>query len=94
MKTRIGKFSRRPDVHLIMLVITGNAAINVIDRLIEIYRDGVPASWAVAAVHVLTVALWGLFTWQFELLEKQLKALHQVSEAYRGYKARRAARVD
>ena len=88
------RFFQRPAVPLLLLVITGHSALSGASSLVKIYREGVPVSLAVVVMHALAFIFSALFIWQFELLEKQLKALHKIAGAYRGYKERRAAKAD
>ena len=85
------KILNSPSLHLILLIIVGHAALASSRELVRIYRDGVPASWSVAAVHVLAVVIWGLFMWQFERLEKRLKWAQRTNETIKAAKANRVS---
>jgi hypothetical protein len=91
MKTRIGKFFRRPDVQLLALVIIGHAAANNGETLIGYYRDGVPVSPLVAFVHVIALLDYVVFFWLLERLAKRLELFNQVQDAARAHLARKRA---
>ncbi|QPK40214.1 hypothetical protein SEA_JINKIES_83 [Arthrobacter phage Jinkies] len=94
MITKTKAFLSRPSVQIFVLLVLAGAANGSVHVLADEYRAGAEWSLTFVIVHVMAVASFILFMMQCDLIERQLKALRDISVEYKKWKARREQSLD
>lgn len=71
---KIRTYLHRPFAQIMILIILVGASSDATERLIKLYRDGVPVTLGVLGWHVLAIVMLTLTFKHFDRIEARMKA--------------------